>query len=582
MSITSVHEQSTQAIDPQRIPRPLRDLRQWANWHDNKVIRDPHTGRNGSSTNPATHAAFDVAHAADPARLVFVFMRGGGLAGLDLDGCRDPETGALEPWAAEIVERFPDLYWETSLSGTGLHGIGYGELPEDVASRHPAGIGIKQHSGYFVMTGQPLPGHETLGAFGDGLDPWYHAHFHKDRAPQSAPPAPLSLEERDILDLLNAESNGKAAALLRGDASAYPSYSHARQALAYKARFYHATADQIVSIVLASGLFKEADREHDRPRKARVDAEKAVDTFPGPFYERRQPTPVISLDMKRLEAMTPAEMRATIIRQAETIRTLQARVERADEREAILTNKQIGAERQTGAALAMLFREEQPREPDSPTGYRMPLAKLAQRTRLSEDACSRHIKQLRTYKVDGAPLLHYELREIPRTVDQSTGEIIEPHKEIWIGPGVAPDAFGPTLATLAPEKAPKHGGKPDRNVCPDHPHAGTIRRVKETRKISHECAHCNAILSREEVTIGREHRTYIPAANPTQQDAFTDADAPPADPMPHDASPPETSGPIPQHAGSINSHTGRYLSRNMPGSYSDADRAAYYRGDVTA
>lgn len=42
------------------------------------------------------------------------------LAGLDLDGCRDPETGHVETWAEVVVDRF-DSYTEASPSRGGLH-----------------------------------------------------------------------------------------------------------------------------------------------------------------------------------------------------------------------------------------------------------------------------------------------------------------------------------------------------------------------------------------------------------------------------------------------------------------------------
>src|SRR5690606_23560882 len=40
--------------------------------------------------------------------------------GIDLDGCRDPETGDLEPWAAAVYSRFSGTYAEVSPSGTGI------------------------------------------------------------------------------------------------------------------------------------------------------------------------------------------------------------------------------------------------------------------------------------------------------------------------------------------------------------------------------------------------------------------------------------------------------------------------------
>lgn len=40
------------------------------------------------------------------------------LGGLDLDTCRDPETGEFDAWAAELIDRF-GTYTEVSPSGTG-------------------------------------------------------------------------------------------------------------------------------------------------------------------------------------------------------------------------------------------------------------------------------------------------------------------------------------------------------------------------------------------------------------------------------------------------------------------------------
>ena len=40
---------------------------------------------------------------------------------IDLDACRDPETGAVEPWAAAVLDRFTRALIEVSPSGTGLH-----------------------------------------------------------------------------------------------------------------------------------------------------------------------------------------------------------------------------------------------------------------------------------------------------------------------------------------------------------------------------------------------------------------------------------------------------------------------------
>jgi len=47
------------------------------------------------------------------------YVLGDGVAGVDLDDCRDPETGTIEPWAAQIITDI-NSYTEVSPSGTGV------------------------------------------------------------------------------------------------------------------------------------------------------------------------------------------------------------------------------------------------------------------------------------------------------------------------------------------------------------------------------------------------------------------------------------------------------------------------------
>jgi hypothetical protein len=53
-----------------------------------------------------------------------------GLVYVDIDHCRDKDTGIIEPWAEEIVESL-DSYTEASPSGTGLRIIARGKLAAD-------------------------------------------------------------------------------------------------------------------------------------------------------------------------------------------------------------------------------------------------------------------------------------------------------------------------------------------------------------------------------------------------------------------------------------------------------------------
>ena len=57
------------------------------------------------------------------------FEFGNGYVGIDLDHCRDAETGEVQEWALEIIDHL-DSYTEASPSETGVHIICKGALPE--------------------------------------------------------------------------------------------------------------------------------------------------------------------------------------------------------------------------------------------------------------------------------------------------------------------------------------------------------------------------------------------------------------------------------------------------------------------
>jgi putative DNA primase/helicase len=81
----------------------------------------------------------------------FVFSSGDPYAGVDLDGCRNPETGELEEWAAKIV-RDLDGYAEVSPSGKGVHIIARGKAPNKKRGR----VEAYSERRFFTMTGRVL------------------------------------------------------------------------------------------------------------------------------------------------------------------------------------------------------------------------------------------------------------------------------------------------------------------------------------------------------------------------------------------------------------------------------------------
>jgi primase-polymerase (primpol)-like protein len=113
----------------------------------------------------------------------FVFCGDDPFTGVDLDRCRDPETGQLESSAERII-RLLDSYAEVSPSGTGVKTWVRATFRGD---RHRTGnIEMYDHSRYFTVTGQHLPGTPTtIEDRQTQLDDLYRGLFGS-REPQSS------------------------------------------------------------------------------------------------------------------------------------------------------------------------------------------------------------------------------------------------------------------------------------------------------------------------------------------------------------------------------------------------------------
>lgn len=120
-------------------------------------------GRRASSTDAATWLSYDdaVALAATGfSGIGFVFTATDPYTGVDLDKCRDAQTGAVQSWAQRLIERFAS-YTELSPSATGVHIIVKATLPGPGKKRNrPDGVGALEcydRGRYFTFSGIPLP-----------------------------------------------------------------------------------------------------------------------------------------------------------------------------------------------------------------------------------------------------------------------------------------------------------------------------------------------------------------------------------------------------------------------------------------
>jgi primase-polymerase (primpol)-like protein len=101
---------------------------------------------------------------------------GTGLVGVEIDDCRNPETGELTPLAVEVLKKLGPTYAEVSPGGEGLHVLLKGRKPGTHCERTVDGqeIGIYEWGRYFTFTGHRLEGvPETIEDCQAGLEELY-------------------------------------------------------------------------------------------------------------------------------------------------------------------------------------------------------------------------------------------------------------------------------------------------------------------------------------------------------------------------------------------------------------------------
>lgn len=149
------------------IPEALTERPQWVCWRyeerdgkKTKVPYTPGTERRASSTDLMTWKSFSEAvgayERAEPPYdgIGFVFCSADPFCGIDLDKCRDPETGAVEEWAQKIINSVSEGYVEVSPSGAGVHVIVPGVVRGGSVKRSCVEMYCRDR--FFTITGRAL------------------------------------------------------------------------------------------------------------------------------------------------------------------------------------------------------------------------------------------------------------------------------------------------------------------------------------------------------------------------------------------------------------------------------------------
>lgn len=271
-------------FDVDTIPGDLAERPQWVSWgferREDKWTKppiSPITGRYASATDAATWGTLEQAtrFAAEQhqAGVGFVVTPDDPYVGLDIDGCRNAESEAVEPWATDIIDRF-NSYTEISPSGTGIRiwiRTHSGLLPGGSHGRRKGPIEVYAAGRYFTCTGARIGPNRAIGARTAELAAFCQEHFGPPAANGSRPPRAGSamFSDEDVLTRAREAANGaKFVRLWAGDTSEYGGDDSAADlALVSTLRFWAPDPAQLDRLFRRSGLYREKwDRADYRER----------------------------------------------------------------------------------------------------------------------------------------------------------------------------------------------------------------------------------------------------------------------------------------------------------------------------
>lgn len=269
-------------VNVDAIPSPLKARPQWAAFRYGlrdgawtKIPKQPN-GQNAKSDDPTTWSSFEAAldaFEADPTLdgIGYIFAEDDPFCGVDIDKVkRDPDRLA---WALRIIRRL-GTYAEWSVSGSGLHAIGKGKMPDadgmPQKGRNDQAKGLEAYSRrrFFTFTGTVVEASSTaIVDVQEHLD-WLLANEFKPRnadrppsRPTAGPIATTERIERIKARMFDGPRGGQLRRLDAGDGSDYRkadgSIDWSSADLSFcSGAWYYADGDEAIveTIWLTSGL----------------------------------------------------------------------------------------------------------------------------------------------------------------------------------------------------------------------------------------------------------------------------------------------------------------------------------------
>lgn len=242
----------------ENIPEELKRLNQWVCWvGSDKVPKNPHTGRNAKSNDPTTWGGFTQAcEACEEFRFDGIgFMFDNGYFGVDLDHCADD---------LDFCDEFVDTlksYAEFSKSGSGIHIICKGKLPE--GARRRGNVEMYSAGRYFICTGNVYnPSYMQVAECTEPIKGLHQKYLAKDKQLVTSRKVEqvVNMSDQEVIDKArNCKTGNLFNILYSGNwQGVYSSQSEADLALCNQLAFWtQRNEEQIDRIFRTSGLMRK-------------------------------------------------------------------------------------------------------------------------------------------------------------------------------------------------------------------------------------------------------------------------------------------------------------------------------------
>ncbi len=252
----------------EKIPDELKSIKQWVVWRAElrsngnwtKVPFNARTHQKAKSNDPKTWGSFEIAlEAFQGSRkyngIGFMLSLRDYYVGWDFDHCRYPETGQVEPWVQDAIDKL-DSYTEISPSGTGIR-IFVKDVKLPPNGRKKGKIEVYESRRYLTVTGHHVEGTPKTINRRQKESLELHASIFNAETPKA-----------DDMELLHNSFQGntgeKLKRLFKGDFSGYPSQSEGDLAFcSHLSKILGGDRERINNIFKQSGLYRQKwDEKH--------------------------------------------------------------------------------------------------------------------------------------------------------------------------------------------------------------------------------------------------------------------------------------------------------------------------------